>query len=338
MMILFRRTQRQTVTCLSLLLYHLTITLPITFCTAMQIRRTWTTKHWCKSVIEPEWPFAYSKYKGQKEETKGRVSTNKQDVRHICDTYGVQSKCHICEDIQCGKGGKGMCHFQLQGIDWNELSTNIPTVSDVPWAVNGSHRYDFGGEHTTHVCMYMSKNFPCQSSLGTDYSNCEIRCWGYQKGFSGLNNTAGITSHINRNKGPYRATWPNVRTDSIGRVNATPWTLSAPTATWSYPKSNPGSLPLNPKLGGNISFLPQGFTFTLAGAADGKAGFEDGMGSEARYDKHTQIFPEVAYAHNFSDVHFTHFACHTAALIFSLKMRGFIIQRALLLTMKDMCM
>ena len=67
------------------------------YANAMKIRRPWTTKHWCESVIHPEWPFAYSKYGGQVEETKGRVSSSLQDVRHGCETQGVQSKCHICE-------------------------------------------------------------------------------------------------------------------------------------------------------------------------------------------------------------------------------------------------
>lgn len=214
----------------------------------MQIRRTWTTKHWCESAIEPEWPFAYSKYKEQKEETKGRVS----------------------------------------------------------WAVNGSHRYDFGGEHTTHVCMYMTQKFPCQSSSGRDYSNCPLRCWGYQKGLSGLNNTAGPTSHVNHNDplGSLR-NWPDSRMNSIAHVNVTTWTLPAPTAAWSYPKTDSRSLPLNPKISGRIPFLPQGFTFTLAGAANSKAGFTDGIHFEARYDDMPSVF-DLNCALNVDGLHFSH--------------------------------
>eukprot|EP00957_Ditylum_brightwellii_P191739 14596767-Ditylum_brightwellii.AAC.2 len=130
---------------------------------AMQIHRTWSTKHWCSIVESTHWPFAYSKYKQKEnddstatttitiEETKGRTSTNQQDMRHVCDYRGVESKCHICKDIQCGSdGNEGICHYQLQGVSWGDMSKNIPTISDAPWAVGGKHRYDFGGEDTSH--------------------------------------------------------------------------------------------------------------------------------------------------------------------------------------------
>ena len=289
-------------------------------CHAMKIRRPWTTKHWCQSVITPEWPFAYSKYKGQIEETKGRVSSNKQDVRHICETQGVQSKCHICEDIQCGgddddddtdgknKDGSdsshSICHFQLQGVAWDKMSQNIPTVTDIPWAVGGSHRYDFGGVNTSHVCMYMSGHKPCQSHLGGDYSSCIVRCWGYIPGLlSGHNNTVGPTSNVANDHDHIRIDddaqgdgrshyhtswqsneWPNL---DIGNkqhgLNATPWVLPEPTATWSYPKSDYLGKEFFSNIGPNMDILPQGFSFTLAGSSIGKEGFVDGLGSDARY-------------------------------------------------------
>ena len=251
----------------------------------MQITRTWTTKHWCLSVEAPEWPFAYSKYPGQVEETKGRVSSNRQDVRHGCETRGVQSKCHICEDIACGDGGSSSsssstCHYQLQGVEWDALSKNVPTFTDVPWAVGGSHRYDFGGNLTTHVCMYTSAVHPCTSSFGTDYSSCEVRCWGHDNDLTGLNNSAVVATNVH--DGPVTA-WPNHYQDNAGGVNATPWTRPLPTATWAYPKSGPGELPGNPLLQGEFSMLPQGFSFTLAGSLDGEEGFADGMGIDARF-------------------------------------------------------
>ena len=270
----------------------------------MKIRRTWTTKHWCESVIEPEWPFAYSKYKEDKEESKGRMSSNKQDVRHVCETQGVQSKCHICEDIQCGSYGsstnnssnsekRDKCHFQLQGVSWEDMSKNIPTVTDIPWAVGGRHRYDFGGANTTHVCMYMSGNDPCQSHLGEDYNSCIVRCWGYKSGLSGLNNTAGPTSHVGiGDEGgdtfDLYGAWPNSK---LGKeqngLNATPWVLPQPTATWSYPKSDylesTMSSTFSSDIGTGTDILPQGFTFTLAGSSNGEEGFKDGTRSEARY-------------------------------------------------------
>ena len=251
---------------------------------SMHIARTWTTKHWCDSVVKPEWPFAYSKYSSQAEETKGRTSTNLQDIRHVCQTRGVQSKCHICEDISCGNGGdKGKtCHFQLQGVRWDKMSSNIPTVSDVPWSVGGSHRYDFGGYNTTHVCMFVSSQWPCGSSFGMNYSKCNIRCWGYGGGISRKSNVAGDATGVYDSPTGW---WPNHRKDNVAGVNATPWTLPGPTATWSYPKYSAGEGPRNPTVEGNLTSLPQGFTFTLAGGGfdGGKAGFKDGVGLDARF-------------------------------------------------------
>ncbi len=261
----------------------------ISICHAMKIRRTWTTKHWCQSVTDPEWPFAYSKYQNQTEETKGRVSSNKQDVRHVCETRGVQSKCHICEDIKCGLNSDHDCHFQLQGVEWEKMSRNIPTVSDIPWAVGGMHRYDFGGVNTTHVCMYTSSNEPCQSNLGDDYSRCKVRCWGHSSSLTGLNNTAGPTSIVTAGRmgGEDDLTygeWPNSKLGyQLDGLNATPWILPQPTATWSYPKSDyfENSF-ISSDIGKKSDLLPQGFTFTLAGSTTGEEGFIDGLRTQAR--------------------------------------------------------
>ena len=261
----------------------------------MQIHQTWSTQHWCKSVINPKWPFAYSKYKSQIEETKGRVSSNRQDVRHVCETRGVRSKCHICEDIACGgysgnDGGEWQnqtCHFQLQGVEWKDMSRNIPTVTDVPFAIGGSHRYDFGGETTSHVCMYMSRTPPCQSSYGTNYSHCFLRCWGYGTNFTGLDNSAGVTTTKGLNDDHVTGIWPHVKVDSVHGVNVTPWTRVEPTATWAYPKKIDSFMDNSddPDLrdGNSIEYVPQGYTFTHAG--NGMAGFRDGKGSDARYEQ-----------------------------------------------------
>eukprot|EP00986_Skeletonema_menzelii_P003076 scaffold902_cov146-Skeletonema_menzelii.AAC.1 len=230
----------------------LVLSLLLPACLGMQIHRHWSTQNWCDSVVNPTWPFAYSKYIGQKEETKGRVSTNKQDVRHECDARGVQSKCHICEDIVCGTQKNQTCHFQLQGLSWQD-EINIPTISDVPWAVNGAHRYDFGGITTTHVCMYLSGSPACQSSFHTDYSMCTLRCWGH-----GENGTA-----------------LRITTDEL---KSTPWESgSYPTTTWEYPRLKEGDTPRAP------SFNPQGYIFTLAGSINGEEGFVDGEGLDARF-------------------------------------------------------
>ena len=270
------------------LLSIIAIILP--FSLAMQIARPWTTQHWCHSVINPQWPNAYSKYHDQIEETKGRVSTNKQDIRHECNTRGVQSKCHICEDIVCGPDNNNKnqtCHFQLQGVSWEDIPTDIPTVSDVPWAVNGLHRYDFGGESTSHVCMYLSGVAPCQSNFGTDFSQCDVRCWGWGEAMSGMNSTpAYVTTMMMDDVGEEEhdvdGIWPNHRLDSLQGVNSTPWELPMPTMAWNYPRFDGDELPTNPNAGGKYSFNPQGFVFTMAGSLDGEEGFVDGVGNDAR--------------------------------------------------------
>ena len=250
-------------------------------------------------------------------------------MRHECETRGVQSKCHICEDIQCAGRGSGddedhdsaastdgegsdstsICHFQLQGVSTEEMSKNIPTVSDTPWAVGGSHRYDYGGVNTTHTCMHMSGG-DCPSSFAQDYSKCELRCWGHShlhshshsqnNDLSGAKNTARNTN-TNTNtagdatyvQGGSPGVWPNARNDYLKGVNMTPWTLPSPTQTWSYPThhthkkdqkiGNPRVRVVDEYEYENLQSLPQGLTFTLAGDhEDGTAGFQDGLAHEAR--------------------------------------------------------
>ena len=224
----------------------------------MRITRPWSTKHWCESVRKPEWPFAYSKYKGQVEETKGRVSTNEQDMRHKCETRGVQSKCHICEDIFCG--ADDVCHFQIQGVQYDKMSSNIPTVSDIPWAVGGNHRYDFG--NASHICLHLSSE--CSSAFLTNYSNCQLRCWGYE---------SGIINQMEQDTIPHTASW----------------TRDLLTDIWEYPKMHQSNknnmddfIPRNPKKYGRLERNPQGYVFTLAGSSHGMEGFEDGVDVQAR--------------------------------------------------------
>ena len=57
-----------------------------------------------------------------------------QDMRHKCVTYGGESKCHICEEIE-----NGTINYQLQGVAWEEMAHNIPTVTDSPFAVCRAH-------------------------------------------------------------------------------------------------------------------------------------------------------------------------------------------------------
>jgi hypothetical protein len=247
----------------------------IPMCVAMQIRRPWTTKDWCESVMSVEWPFAYSKIHNQTEERKGRVLSNYQDMRHVCQTRGVQSKCHICEDITCGYNRTEKCNFQIQGVSSREMSRNIPTITDVPWAVGGLHRYDFGNEIMSHVCMYLSSVYPCQSNFGGNYSRCIIRCWGFNSPPGG--HLPGDYSLLN---GLPTGVWPNARDDFVKGVNSTPWTLPAPTQTWNFPKHNSTSLRNIRQVLWSEYYTPQGFVFTFAGSGD--PGFVDGQRDEAR--------------------------------------------------------
>ncbi|OWZ23365.1 hypothetical protein PHMEG_0001774 [Phytophthora megakarya] len=146
---------------------------------AAVLRRTWTTQPWCESVRKPQWPFAYQKTASQTLEWQGRANPNDQDIRHHCSVFGVQSKCHICQDFACNGNSGDRCAFQLQGIPWSELPTNIPTVSDVPWVVGGSHRYDYAS--ATQLCVFLSGG-NCLSPFATDFSQCDVRCWGTQSG------------------------------------------------------------------------------------------------------------------------------------------------------------
>lgn len=117
---------------------------------AMRTGRPWTEKHWCESIEEPEWPLAYQKYKEQSVESKGRVNSNVQDMRHKCVTYGGESKCHICEDIE-----DNTIHYQLQGVAWEEMAHNIPTVTDSPFAVSWTAFFIVVGPcHRWHL-LYM---------------------------------------------------------------------------------------------------------------------------------------------------------------------------------------
>ncbi len=224
------------------------------------------------------------------EEKKGHVLSNRQDVRHECQTKGVQSKCHICEDIRCGDLNSNSsltsgetCSFQLQGVSTDEMSRNIPTVSDVPWAVGGSYRYDYGGVNTSHVCLHMSGG-ACQSNFGQDYSHCQLRCWGH---FSADKDGDADNIHDAGNATIVSGTTSGEWFDDhsfVHRESTTPWTLSQPTQTWSYPKRREKQVIGNPRnqSRSGLEALPQGFTFTLAGAKNGEAGFVDGWEHEAR--------------------------------------------------------
>jgi DNA-binding beta-propeller fold protein YncE len=123
-------------------------------------------------------PFAYRKSPSQIFELKGRTVSNKQDFRHVCTTRGAQSVCHRCEEFICGTGIDARpCNMQLQGILWAQLPSNIPTVTDTPFALgpNITHRNDFG--NADKVCLFVQGG-ACLQHNTTDFSSCAVRCWG----------------------------------------------------------------------------------------------------------------------------------------------------------------
>ena len=234
-------------------------------------------------------------------EEKGFISSsNRQDMRHVCQTQGFRSKCHVCESFACGSSSstttttsnetqkqqqkQQTCHFQIQGISTSQMSINIPTSTNVPWAVNGRHRYDYGGSNTTHVCMYLSSQWPCMTHDGRDYSNCPIRCWGN-------NDALKLPQWTHAPAPPPTA---DSEEEEEGPEVQVPWMIMTPgvpqeqSVHWEYPKTHPqlphSWNPKDPDQRGPIPYSPQGFTFTLAGSSDGQAGFQDGKATQARYD------------------------------------------------------
>ena len=138
----------------------------------------WNDRQWCEEVFEPSWPNAYQKESAQDVEFKGRSASDYQHLGHECTTEGARSKCHICENIQCGALHDATCAMQIQGISTDGLPQNIPTVHDTPFAVGGSvqHRHDFG--NAERVCVVLSGG-GCLTNQLVSYGSCRLRCWGH---------------------------------------------------------------------------------------------------------------------------------------------------------------
>ena len=70
--------------------------------------------------------------------------------------------------------------YQLQGVEWDNLPPNVPTVSDAPFAVGPSviHRYDVGAAN--RICLLTSGGDCLRTSAppNDDYSTCSVMCWG----------------------------------------------------------------------------------------------------------------------------------------------------------------
>lgn len=149
----------------------------ITFCLlficlkAMIVHKTWHEQDSCEAALIPKWPFAYSKKIGTNRtifESYGRNINSTVNFGDICSVEGVKEPCIICRDNQ----------FEIQGVDHALLPKNIPTISDVPWAVNGRHRYEYQGN--TEICIFLTSG-KCVLPIPQpdfNYSNCITRCWG----------------------------------------------------------------------------------------------------------------------------------------------------------------
>ena len=117
------------------------------------------------------------------------------------------------------------------------MSRNVPTASDVPWAVGGSHRYDFGGESVTHTCLYTSSTGPCQWHDGEDYSGCGLRCWGWGGGGNVVPGRASVVHDVEEGGGVGDGdggVWPNNVNGGMRGVNGTPWVKALPTASCEF--------------------------------------------------------------------------------------------------------
>ncbi len=218
---------------------------------------------------DANYPFAYSKYKGQVLETKGRTNSNRQDFRHSCTVYGGNSKCYICEEIEC-KGDGGYCNLQLQGVNSTYMSENIPTVSDTSWAVGGKFRHDYGGNTTSHMCVMLTGG-KCISPFTSNFTSCKTRCFGYGFSKPAVKVVAAERSVVDVYPGQFR--WPD-----DGQVDL-----------YNYPKNcdelqtmQNVACTYSGRYQKNPSFNPQGYAFTVAGT--GKAGFVDGPRASARFN------------------------------------------------------
>ena len=67
--------------------------------------------------------------------------------------------------------------MQIQGMDWLNLPKNIPTISNMPWAIgpNVTHRNDWG--NAERACVMLSGD-DCVLDTTTSFDHCAIRCVG----------------------------------------------------------------------------------------------------------------------------------------------------------------
>jgi hypothetical protein len=236
--------------------------------------RSWSTRHVCEMSRFANYPFAFAKYDGQVSEDKARVNTNEQDFRHECQVRGGRSKCHICETIECSsEANDGYCELQLQGVNATSMSYNIPVSADTSWSVGGGFKRDFGGDGTTHFCVFLTGGH-CVKPGTTDFTGCLTRCFGH--GFNKPSIVVEASTRSITDVYPGMGKW-----EDDGQVDL-----------WEYPKNctelnkyQDTSCIFSTEIYSEprtTDFNPQGFVFTVAG--NDNAGFEDGIGESASFD------------------------------------------------------
>ena len=144
---------------------------------ALRVHLPWAVRHWCDVIFDPHWPFAYQKELTQVFEEKGLVASSYQHMGHVCTTRGARTKCYRCEPIVCGPDMDEECNFQLQGVIWENLPKNIPTITNTPWAVGVTvqHRYDYA--RAERVCVMLSSG-DCTHHSTSNFKHCAVRCFG----------------------------------------------------------------------------------------------------------------------------------------------------------------
>ena len=67
--------------------------------------------------------------------------------------------------------------LQIQGMNWDNLPKNIPTYSNMPWAVgpNVRHRNDWG--NAERACVMLSGE-DCILDTTSSFDSCAVRCVG----------------------------------------------------------------------------------------------------------------------------------------------------------------
>ena len=143
------------------------------------------------------------------------------------------------------------------------MSINVPTPSDTAWAVNGTHRRDYGGNKVWDCVIISGGN--CSLPTNHDFSKCSVRCFGNNPIF------------MNPPK-PLRAENRSIEDTYDGQPQ---WPEDGLVDLWVWPRNCAELRAIDSTLCTyNIdnkvtpSYNPQGFTFTFAG--NGNPGLKDG--------------------------------------------------------------